>query len=238
MPRVKLSRALAATVAAVAVLNTLSALSMPVPERRTPLVLILIWLVLLLLHAAAYHFEERLSLRTYASIQAALLFAIAVSRPPMPVTIGVYMACTAELVVLAGAQWGSIRITLGAIGLLVLALLITSNLYFAATAGLILAITGLVAHALAGLFRRPATPLPETSPPPLAPPTPNGAGSLSPREIDILRELVSGARNSAIAQKLGISERTVKSHLGSIYQKLGVDTRAGAVAAAVQRKLV
>jgi len=54
----------------------------------------------------------------------------------------------------------------------------------------------------------------------------------------VLRELVSGARSSDIATKLGISERTVKSHLGSIYQKLGVESRSAAVATAVQRKLV
>jgi len=38
-----------------------------------------------------------------------------------------------------------------------------------------------------------------------------------------------------IAFALGISERTVKAHLGSIYQKLGVDSRAAAIAAAAQR---
>jgi NarL family two-component system response regulator YdfI len=49
---------------------------------------------------------------------------------------------------------------------------------------------------------------------------------------------VGGARSSVIALRLGISERTVKAHLGSIYQKLGVDSRSAAVAAALQRRLV
>jgi len=54
----------------------------------------------------------------------------------------------------------------------------------------------------------------------------------------VLRELVAGARNAEIAARLGISERTVKAHLASIYLKLGVETRAAAVAAAMQRQLV
>jgi DNA-binding CsgD family transcriptional regulator len=65
----------------------------------------------------------------------------------------------------------------------------------------------------------------------------NGA-ALSAREVEVLRELVSGARNADISATLRISERTVKAHLGSIYQKLGVASRSAAVAAAVRLKLV
>ena len=54
----------------------------------------------------------------------------------------------------------------------------------------------------------------------------------------MLRALVTGARSSHIATSLGIAERTVKAPLASIYQKLGVESRAAAVAAAVQRGLV
>ena len=241
MARIKLGNTLALTVAAVAVLNTVSALSMPVRDRKPPLGLALTWLVLLAVHAAAYRFgdriRERFDLRGYAMVQAVILFAIAVSRPPMPITMGVFVACTVEMVVLAGARWGSTRITIGAIALYVLAALLTSSLYFAATAGLILAVTGLVAHAVAGLLER------RSNPPVVPAPSVDGVkarsdNGLSAREIDVLRELVSGARNSDIAGTLGISERTVKSHLGSIYQKLGVESRAAAVATAVQRKLV
>jgi NarL family two-component system response regulator YdfI len=41
-----------------------------------------------------------------------------------------------------------------------------------------------------------------------------------------------GERNKEIGAALGITERTVKAHLASIYNKLGVDSRAAAVAAA------
>jgi DNA-binding CsgD family transcriptional regulator len=117
---------------------------------------------------------------------------------------------------------------------LVLASLVTADLYRATTDGLILAVTGLVAHAIAGLLHRPAAP--GASPVPAV--SANAAATLSAREAEVLSELVNGARNSDIAATLGISERTVKAHLGSIYQKLGVDSRSAAVAAAVGRKLV
>ena len=61
---------------------------------------------------------------------------------------------------------------------------------------------------------------------------------LSVREIEVLTELVRGSKNSEIATTLGISERTVKAHLANIYMKLGVESRSGAVAVAVQRRLI
>lgn len=238
MKRIKLARALAAGVVTVALLNTLSALSMPVPARKAPLITVVLWLVLLLLHAAVYHFGDRIrrrfALAGYAGAQAVILCAIALSRPPAPLTIVVYMAAVAELVTLAGSAWGTVRITSGAVALLVLASVITSDLYRAATDGVILAVTGLVAHAIAGLLQRSVADMPRVVPTAPA----NGAPPLSAREIEVLRELVHGARNHDIAANLGISERTVKAHLGSVYQKLGVGSRAAAVATAVQRKLV
>lgn len=237
MSRFRLNRALAAGVAGIAVLNTLSALSMPVQERRSGLPIILTWLVLLSLHALAYLFGDRLrkrfDLRGYVAAQSALLFGIAVSNAPGPVTVALFMAAVSELVVLAGSRWGTIRITFGAIALFVFAALITSDLYRATTAGLMLAATGLIAHAIAALLQRPVVQGTRDAAVPIS-----NAVSLSGREIEILRELARGARNGAIADQLGITERTVKAHLESIYLKLGVDSRAGAVATALQRKLV
>jgi DNA-binding CsgD family transcriptional regulator len=243
MRPIKLARALAAGVATVAVLTTLSGVAMPVPERRAPLPIILAWLALLLLHAALYALGPRirvtLGLGGYAAAQAATLFALALARPPVPLTIALYVTAVAELVTLAGSAWGTVRITIGAVTLLVLASLITADLYRAATDGVILATAALIAHALAALLRRPP-PSPAAEPPPPPPPRApaNGPASLSAREADVLRELVQGARNSDIAVKLGISERTVKAHLGSIYQKLGVTSRSAAVAAAMHGRLV
>lgn len=60
----------------------------------------------------------------------------------------------------------------------------------------------------------------------------NLVAKLSPREIDILYELQSGASNAQIAQQLYLSENTVKHHIHSILEKLGVENRrqAGALA--------
>ncbi|GAB1339410.1 response regulator transcription factor [Streptomyces sp. E-15] len=62
--------------------------------------------------------------------------------------------------------------------------------------------------------------------------------TLTPRERDILAHLSRGLPNHAIARALYISEATVKTHLRRIYDKLGVDTRAGAVAVAKEQRLL
>jgi len=219
----------------VAALNAISALSMPVSGRRVSGLLIGVWLVLLLCHAALYWFGEQLRQRSgvaaYAAAQAVALFAIAVSRVPIPVTVGIFMAATVELVLLGGARWGTTRITLATIALFVLASLITSGVYYATTAGLALAVAGVVGHAIAALTRRGPELVVASNgaSPPIAP---SEISTLTSRENEVLRELVRGARNSEIAATLGISERTVKSHLKSIFQKLGVESRSAAVAAA------
>jgi len=48
---------------------------------------------------------------------------------------------------------------------------------------------------------------------------------LTPREVEIVRMVARGLRNRAIAEKLYITEGTVKVHLHNIYEKLGVDGR-------------
>jgi DNA-binding CsgD family transcriptional regulator len=53
---------------------------------------------------------------------------------------------------------------------------------------------------------------------------------LTPREAEVIRLLATGATNRGIAEALTISEKTVEQHLLNIYQKLGVDSRARAVA--------
>ncbi|GAQ63850.1 response regulator [Streptomyces scabiei] len=62
--------------------------------------------------------------------------------------------------------------------------------------------------------------------------------ALSEREHEILGQLARGLGNREIARALFISEATVKTHLGRIYAKLGVETRAGAVAVAKERRLL
>ncbi len=61
---------------------------------------------------------------------------------------------------------------------------------------------------------------------------------LTEREHQVLQHVAVGERSKEIAVGLGITERTVKSHLSSIYNKLGVDSRAAAVAEAAKRGLL
>ena len=60
------------------------------------------------------------------------------------------------------------------------------------------------------------------------------AEPLTERETEILHMVVEGKGNKAIANRLGLSEGTIKSHLRNIYRKLQVQTRAEAAAQAVQ----
>jgi DNA-binding NarL/FixJ family response regulator len=58
--------------------------------------------------------------------------------------------------------------------------------------------------------------------------TDGGAGSLTSRELDVLRLLGEGYANKAIAAELGITERTTRTHVSSILAKLGLSSRTQA----------
>ena len=70
--------------------------------------------------------------------------------------------------------------------------------------------------------------------PTLAAPSPAGSllEPLTERELDVLRLLVAGLSNAAMARELIISVGTVKSHINHIYGKLGVNSRTHAIACA------
>jgi DNA-binding NarL/FixJ family response regulator len=61
---------------------------------------------------------------------------------------------------------------------------------------------------------------------------------LTPRELAALRLMADGKANKEIATALDISERTVKTHLGHLFEKLGVASRTEAVKVATRRGLV
>jgi DNA-binding NarL/FixJ family response regulator len=61
---------------------------------------------------------------------------------------------------------------------------------------------------------------------------------LTPRELATLRLIADGKSNKEIANELRISERTVKTHLGHLFEKLGVTSRTEAVKIAMRRGLV
>lgn len=73
---------------------------------------------------------------------------------------------------------------------------------------------------------------------PVSTSAPQAESALTERELEVLQAVARGDRNKEIAYKLGITERTVKAHLASIYQKFNVDSRAAAVALAAQKGLL
>lgn len=62
--------------------------------------------------------------------------------------------------------------------------------------------------------------------------------ALTPREIQVLELVAEGLPNKAIAERLGISDQTVKFHIASITGKLGAANRTDAVRRAVRRGLI
>ena len=250
----RLGRTLAIGIAALAVFNTVSSLSMPIADRRPSLGMTLAVAVALVAHSTVYWFSdrlrERLTVAGYLAIQATLVFLVGLTGTIVPVVLTLYVALTVEAIVVAESQWGTMAITTGAIVLLGASAAFAWGVYRAATVGLLLAVVGVLAHAVAALVRRDA-PDPQSAP---ARPGAEEAANLrqvpAPAEVDfdrrdlarltarereVLRSLTSGARTIEIAEQLDIAERTVKAHLANIYQKLGVDSRTAAVAMALQR---
>ena len=62
--------------------------------------------------------------------------------------------------------------------------------------------------------------------------------ALTPREVQVLELLAEGLPNKAIAERLGISDQTVKFHVSAISGKLGAANRTDAVRRAVRRGLI
>lgn len=61
---------------------------------------------------------------------------------------------------------------------------------------------------------------------------------LTERELEVLRHVVNGKTNREIAESLFVSENTIKSHLASVYSKLGVRRRTEAAMVAVSAGLL
>jgi len=81
----------------------------------------------------------------------------------------------------------------------------------------------LVGSTSAALAARPA--IATTPPPATAAPGANAWALLSARETQVARSVQAGRSNKEVAALMFISERTVKAHLGTIFEKLGVRDR-------------
>ena len=62
--------------------------------------------------------------------------------------------------------------------------------------------------------------------------------SLTKREVDVLKNLAVGMYNKEIAEKLDISERTVKNHISNIFKKINVTDRTQAAVFAIRNNLI
>lgn len=67
---------------------------------------------------------------------------------------------------------------------------------------------------------------------------PSAGPSLSPRELEVLQLVAQGNSNPAIGRTLFLSETTVKTHLGHVFEKLGVNDRTRAVTRAMELGLL
>ena len=87
---------------------------------------------------------------------------------------------------------------------------------------------------LPSLLPAPAAEATTTAPPPRAiPVVPTGAQKiggidLTPREVEILQLVAQGLSNAELADRLWVSEQTVKFHLSNVYRKIGVQNRTAA----------
>src|SRR5262245_5192469 len=82
-----------------------------------------------------------------------------------------------------------------------------------------------------GVYLPPTVLHSKPSPPPA---TSSKLGQLTPRQMDVLRWVIQGKPNKAIARELNIAEGTVKSHLSVVMNVLGATTRTQAVYAAAK----
>ncbi|MDI6768650.1 MAG: response regulator transcription factor [Anaerolineales bacterium] len=76
------------------------------------------------------------------------------------------------------------------------------------------------------------------SPPQAEVGVPESLAALTPREVEVLRLIARGLDNTAIAQELVLTKRTVQNHISNIYGKLGVASRTEAALLAIRHGLV
>jgi DNA-binding CsgD family transcriptional regulator len=239
-------RALALAVVGLSALWLLTAISFPVASRRLAPGAALAIGAMAIAHAMAYWhadlLRERLRFSGYAAVQLAIVFGIAISGALFPFGLALLIAFTARTVTGQSASTGA-TVTLSSFATFLVAAIATSDLYRGATAGLLLAATGVVAWSISlAVNRRPMVAeagAVNGAPVRAASRSSNGrATELTARELEVLRMVASGSRTTDVAATMGIAERTVKSHLAAIYQKLGVENRAAAVNVAMRMKLL
>lgn len=229
----RFSRGLGVTLMVLGALNTVWAGSLPPAAHPPTTGRVVLWLVILfasgLLYLLGTPLRRAVGRAVYLSSQAALAFAIGATGAQAGVRLAVFVGLTAETILQYEGR-RSILITIAGVSVFAGASAIGSTLYRAAGAAIVLVAAGIVAHSVAAVIRlRLDRPSELVVVPPAVAIGPSVSG-LTPREQEVLGILATGARTTEIASRLGITERTTKAHLSSIYQKLGVSSRGEAIA--------
>jgi PAS domain S-box-containing protein len=98
--------------------------------------------------------------------------------------------------------------------------------------------SGLIVHLFREVAARPVAPPPAGAEAALQPAQTNGTSPLTPRELEVLRLLATGANTKSAADKLGVSPATIRNHVQNLLGKLGVHSRLQAVAYATSHGLL
>ncbi|HJU89974.1 MAG TPA: helix-turn-helix transcriptional regulator [Gemmatimonadaceae bacterium] len=236
----RLNHLLALVALALGLMSTLAAVSIPRPHIRTPVLIGVLWLALVALHAALYWWghaiRARIGTTKYLLLQAAVIFVLGAAGALYPLAAALYIGLVVEAHSLAGHRIGITPLAILAVVLFSLDAMIVQGAYIGASRGLALLVLVLVVHGVSRLFGRRGTAA-TTEPIETVPVISSRDSELTQRELQVLRAVARGARSATIAGDLGITERTVKAHLANIYLKLGVESRAAAVAEAMRRGL-
>jgi DNA-binding CsgD family transcriptional regulator len=232
------NRTFAALLVALNVLNTTWALSLPQAAHPPRLSAVLIWALSLAASAMLYWFEDRARLTMgvagYLAAQTVCAFLLGASGCPFGATLATFIVLTFHAALLTHKRVSSVVVTIAGIATFAAASMLGSTLYQGAQAAVALVVAAIIGHVVAAARLNRTLPAPAASvEATAAAAAPRQFSGLTEREAEVLRALSRGARTSDIAAQLGIAERTVKSHLTHIYQKLGVTTRTQAVAAAL-----
>ena len=232
-----LGRALGAALGLVAVLALLSSAFRSVQDGRLSSTRILISTVLLGVHGLLYlkgaSIRERWGVYRYLASQGVVLFGLGLLPNATLLAIALFAALTAQAIRLLAGMQSAMTVTLVSIIVFCVSTTISSGVYRGATVALVLAVLGVVVRAITPVPAGPSA----TADAIRAAPT-EAIEPLTPRELEVLRMAAAGRRSREIGSALGISERTVKAHLAAVYRKLGVETRAAAVARAAERGLL
>ena len=232
-----LGRALGSAVGAVTVLALLASAFRPAAEGRLSAARIATHTLLLAANAFLYFtggaVRERWGTYLYLALQALVLFAFGLQPENLLLAIALFAALTAQAIRLLAETRSAMTVTLVSILVFCASTTISSGVYRGATVALILAVFGVVVRAVAPT--RASAPGIVGAAPAASTAAPE---PLTQRELQVLRMAAAGRRSREIGSALGISERTVKAHLAATYRKLGVETRAAAVARAAERGLL